>query len=386
MSHATSYMERALSVARQALGTTSPNPAVGALVVKDHTVLGEGFTLPPGQDHAEVVALKQAGEASRGASLYVTLEPCCNYGRTPPCTHAIIAAGISEVHVAAKDPNPRVNGRGAAELEAAGIRVYSGEQEEEAGELYEAFARHINTGMPFVTAKFAMSLDGKIATHTGDSKWITGAPARSYGQEMRRACDAIMVGANTIMRDNPQLTSRDDGGRPLERQPLRVVLDSKAGTPPDARLLQEPGHTLIAATEPPEDRVAALLDAGAEVLRLPSTRAGRVDLCALLETLGARGVVSLLVEGGGTLLGSLFDLGLVDKVAAFIAPAIIGGLSAPSPVGGAGSALMSQVVRMELRRVERIGEDILVVAYPPARPGPGEIVHRAEVDVASGKV
>jgi diaminohydroxyphosphoribosylaminopyrimidine deaminase/5-amino-6-(5-phosphoribosylamino)uracil reductase len=357
-------MERALSVARQALGTTSPNPAVGALVVKDHTVLGEGFTLPPGQDHAEVVALKQAGEASRGASLYVTLEPCCNYGRTPPCTQAIIAAGISEVHVAAKDPNPRVNGRGAAELEAAGIRVYSGEQEEEAGELYEAFARHINTGMPFVTAKFAMSLDGKIATHTGDSKWITGAPARSYGQGMRRACDAIMVGANTIMRDNPQLTSRDDGGRPLERQPLRVVLDSKAGTPPDARLLQEPGHTLIAATEPPEDRVAALLDAGAEVLRLPSTRAGRVDLCALLETLGARGVVSLLVEGGGGVLGTMLDAKLIDKVQAFIGPVLIGGSKARAPIEGVGAELMADTLKLEHTRLEKIGPDWLITAYP----------------------
>ena len=161
-------------MARQALGTTSPNPAVGAVVVRDGIVAGEGFTQPPGQAHAEVVALQQAGRNSRNASLYVTLEPCCTYGRTPPCTQAIIAAGISEVHAAVADPNPRVNGKGLSELEAAGIKVHLGEGEGEAGEMYEAFAKHINTGLPFVTAKFAMSLDGKIATHTGDSKWVTG--------------------------------------------------------------------------------------------------------------------------------------------------------------------------------------------------------------------
>ena len=372
MSHTTDYMKRALALARQALGTTSPNPAVGAVIVKDGAILGEGFTLPPGQSHAEIVALRNAGESSRGASLYVTLEPCCIYGRTPPCTKAVIAAGIREVHIATTDPNPRVNGKGLVELEAAGIEVHRGDGEEEARELYEAFARHINTGMPFVTAKFAMSLDGKIATHTGDSKWVTGAPARGYVQEMRRACDAIMVGINTVLRDNPQLTARDGDGNPLARQPLRVVLDSKARTPPDARLLKEPGRTLIAVTQPTDDRAAFLLKAGAEVLRLPATREGKVDPCALLRALGEMGVVSLLVEGGGTLLGSLFDLGLVDKVEAFVAPVIIGGLSAPSPVGGMGVAAMAQATRIERVRVERVGEDILVIGYPLTRPTPQE--------------
>ena len=389
MIHTTNYMKRALTLARQALGTTSPNPAVGAVVVKDDLILGEGFTLPPGQSHAEVVALERAGESSRGASLYVTLEPCCIYGRTPPCTQAIIGAGISEVHVATTDPNPRVNGKGLAELEAAKINVYSGEEEGEARELYEAFAKHVNTGMPLVTAKFAMSLDGKIATHTGDSKWVTGAPARSYVQEMRRTCDAIMVGVNTVLRDNPQLTARDREGNPLARQPLRVILDSRARTPPDARLLKEPGHTLIAVTQPTDNRacpehsrrITPLLDAGAEILELPATREGMVDPCALLEALGARGVVSLLVEGGGTLLGSLFDLGLVDKVAAFIAPVIIGGISAPSPVGGNGSANMSEAARIRQVRVEQIGEDILLVGYPLARLTNIEMTHRSGIGV-----
>ena len=367
MSRDTSYMKRALAIAQEALGRTSPNPAVGALVVKDGVVLGQGSTLPPGQSHAEIVALNQAGERARNASIYVTMEPCCVYGRTPPCTQAIIAAGISTVHVATVDPNPLVNGRGLAELDAAGIVVHSGDEEEETRKLYEAFAKHINTGTPFVTAKFAMSLDGKIATSTGDSKWVTGPAARGHVHEMRRTCDAVMVGVNTVVRDNPLLTARDREGGPLERQPLRVVLDSTARTPPDSLLLKQPGQTLIAVTRPPESRVATLREAGAEVLVLPATKDGTVDPSALLQTLGARGVVNLLVEGGGTLLGSLFDLGLVDKVAAFIAPVIIGGASAPSPVGGEGSVTMERITRLERVSVKRVEEDLLVVGYPPHR-------------------
>jgi diaminohydroxyphosphoribosylaminopyrimidine deaminase/5-amino-6-(5-phosphoribosylamino)uracil reductase len=370
MSNSDSYMARALALARKALGTTSPNPAVGAVIVKDDKILGEGHTQPPGRSHAEVVALQHAGESSSGASLYVTLEPCCTYGRTPPCTRAIIAAGIAEVHAATADPNPRVYGKGLAELEAAGVTVHRGEGREEAGELYEAFAKHINTGLPFVTAKFAMSVDGKIATHTGDSKWVTGAPARSHVQEMRRACDAIMVGVNTVLEDDPQLTARDQGGDPLPQQPVRVIMDTTARTPPTARLLKERGKTLIAVAQAPEDRVLDLEQAGAEVLRFPLTEAGMVDPRALLEALGARGTVSLLVEGGGTLLGSMFDLGLVDKVAAFVAPVIIGGSSAPSPVGGKGSEVMSQALRLSQVKTRQIGEDMLVLGYPEAGDTP----------------
>ena len=367
MSPTTDYMKHALALARQAVGTTSPNPAVGAVVVKDGTVLGDGFTLPPGQGHAEIVALERAGEDARAASLYVTLEPCCTYGRTPPCTQAIIAAGVAEVHVATVDPNPKVNGKGLADLKVAGIKVHLGALEHETTELYEAFAKHINTGTPFVTAKFAMSLDGKIATHTGDSMWITGAAARAHVHTMRRACDAIMVGVNTVLRDDPQLTARDAEGRPLPRQPLRVVLDGSARTPTDARLLKEPGCTLIVVTEADENRIASLRAAGAEVVKMPAAVDGTVDLHALLKALGARGVVSLMVEGGGTLLGSFFDRGLVDKVVAFIAPTIIGGGSAPSPVGGAGIASVSLATRLTLAEVERVGDDLLLVGYPAAR-------------------
>ena len=277
------------------------------------------------------------------------------------------------MHAATRDPNPRVNDKGLAELESAGILVHSGEEEAEANQLYEAFSKHINTGMPYVTAKFAMSLDGKIATHTGDSKWVTGDAARSHVQEMRRASDAVMVGVNTVLLDNPQLTARDGDGSPLARQPLRVVLDSSARTPASARLLREPGQTVIAVTVAPNDRVRGLEEAGAEILRLPATREGLVDPCALLETLGALGVVSILVEGGGTLLGSLFDQGLLDKVAVFVAPVLIGGRSAPSPVGGNGVTVMAQAARLDSARMERIGEDMLVVGYPrpPRSDSPG---------------
>ena len=372
------YMQRALTLARQSMGTTSPNPAVGAVVVKDSAVLGEGHTLPPGQAHAEVVALERAGVGCVDASLYVSLEPCCYYGRTPPCTKAIIAAGIGEVFVAARDPNPRVKGRGLSELESAGIKVYIDQETGEVQEIYEAFAKHVKTGIPFVTAKYAMSLDGKIATHTGDSKWVTGPAARRYVHEMRRTCDAIMVGVNTILRDDPQLTARDETGAPLPHQPLRVILDSTARTPLHARLLKEPGQTVIAVTSRATNRIAALSNAGAEVLPMTAGADGKVDLHALLQVLGGRGVVSLLVEGGGTLLGSLFDLGLVDKVVAFVAPTIIGGALAPSPVGGSGGGVMSQVARLERVRMEQVEGDILVVGYLPAS-------HSSSIDLSPGR-
>jgi diaminohydroxyphosphoribosylaminopyrimidine deaminase/5-amino-6-(5-phosphoribosylamino)uracil reductase len=355
------FMERALALARQALGTTSPNPAVGAVVVREGVIVGEGFTLPPGEGHAEAVALTRAGERARGATLYVTLEPCAHHGRVPPCTRAIIASGIARVHIATIDPNPIVNGKGKAELEAAGIEVVVGEREEEAREVIEAYAKHITTRLPFVTAKFAMSLDGKIATYTGDSRWITDREARLYAHQLRRASDAIMVGVNTVLRDDPRLTARDEVDRPLGHQPLRIVVDSHGRTPPSARLLREPGQTLIATSSIPAERAEALRGAGAEVLSLPG-EGDAVDIGALLEELGRRDVVSILVEGGGTLLGSLFDRGLVDKVVALIAPIIIGG-RALSPIEGRGVARLAEALRLRRTRVDRVGDDILVVGY-----------------------
>ena len=355
-------MQQALALAREALGTTSPNPAVGALAVRHGQIVGQGYTLPPGQAHAEVRALEQAGGLAQGASLYTTLEPCCTHGRTPPCTGAIIRAGIAEVHMALQDPNPQVAGRGREELLAAGIKVYSGEEQDLAAELYEGYSKHVRTGLPFVIAKFAASLDGRIATHTGDSRWITGLDARWYVHRLRKTVDAIIVGVNTVIRDDPQLTARDTDGEPLPHQPLRVVLDSNGRTPPAARMFDEPGHTLIVSTEG-----AVVRRPEAEMMVVPSDGQGRVDPEALLAKIGQRGVVSILVEGGGEALGSMFDRNLVDKVVAFIAPMVIGGQAAPSPVAGQGPAALVDAMRLERVKVEMAGEDIVVIGYPAGR-------------------
>jgi diaminohydroxyphosphoribosylaminopyrimidine deaminase/5-amino-6-(5-phosphoribosylamino)uracil reductase len=350
-------MERALALARSALGSTSPNPAVGAVVVKGGRVVGEGFTQPPSGAHAEVLALRQAGPAARGATLYVTLEPCCHQGRTPPCTRAILEAGVAEVHLAHLDPDPQVDGRGARELESAGVAVRVGEGEEEARRINEAYLKHRATGLPFVIAKFAASLDGKIATTTGDSRWVSGPEAREWAHRQRAQIDAIMVGVKTVLVDNPQLTARlssPKSARPTGveeevRQPLRVVVDSRGRTPASARVLPGPGRVLVATTAASgagwREQMAA---ARAEVAILPAKR-GRVDALELLRLLGQRPVLSLLVEGGGELLGTFFDLKLVDKVHAIIAPLIIGGKGAPTAVAGRG--------------VRRLGDDLLVTGY-----------------------
>jgi len=357
------YMQRALALAGQALGRVSPNPAVGAVVVRDGLVVGEGFTRPPGGPHAEVVALEQAGEAARGATLYVSLEPCCHQGRTPPCTEAIIAAGVAEVHMAILDPDPNVNGRGLEELTAAGVAVQVGECEEEARRLNEAYIKHRTTGLPFVIAKFAASLDGRIAAASGDSRWISGPQSLRWAHEQRTTVDAIMVGANTIVVDNPQLTARP-GGQESERQPLRVVVDSGDRTPADARVLQGPGRALIATSEGSDPSWREALEAaGAEVLVLPGD-GDSLDLGALLKALAQRGVLSLLVEGGGILLGSVFDQGLVDKVQVIIAPMIIGAAEAPAAVAGRGAHRLVEAWRLRDVTVERLGDDILITGYP----------------------
>ncbi len=356
------YMEHALSLAKLALGHVSPNPAVGAVVVRDGEIVGEGYTQPPGSAHAEVVALQQAGGKARGATMYVTLEPCCHFGRTPPCTQAIISAGVSEVHMATSDPNPQVSGRGQAELKAAGIKTYVGQHEEEAQELNEAYIKFITTGLPLVIAKFAMSLDGKIATRSRDSKWISGEESRQYVHSLRQKVDAIIVGVDTVLADDPQLTARVVSDNEI-KQPLRVVVDSHARTPTQARVLQPPGKTLL-ATLLPLDKVKArgLTEMGAEVLELPSID-GVVDLRELLKQLGHREITSVLVEGGGRLLGSFFDLGLVDKVVAFVAPMIIGGKEAMTPVSGKGVDHIAQAVRLSRVQVQRFGADVMISGY-----------------------
>lgn len=363
------FMGQAIDLARQALGSTSPNPAVGAILVREGVIVGRGATQPPGQSHAEVVALNQAGKEARGTTLYVTLEPCCHWGRTPPCTRALIEAGVSAVVVAVTDPNPVVAGQGVAELREAGIPVSMLPDDcpdrEEARELYEGFAKHISTGLPFVTVKFAMSLDGKIATRTGDSKWVTGPDARELVQQMRRETDAVMVGIKTVLADDPALTARDSAGRPLARQPLRVALDSHCRMPAQSQLLHQPGQTLVYTTATaPSRNVRGLEETGAEVITLGATAVGQVCPEEVLADLGRRGVVNLLVEGGGLTLGSLFDGRLVDKVQAFVAPVIIGGVEAASPVEGAGAELMAQALRLERTSIRQIGPDWLVTGYP----------------------
>ncbi len=358
------YMEQAISSAKLALGQVSPNPAVGAIVVKNGVVVGQGYTQPPGSSHAEVVALNQAGEQARDGVMYVTLEPCCHHGRTPPCSQAIITAGIAEVHLAILDPNPLVSGKGREELEKAGIKTYVGEHEEDAEEIIEAYTKFITTGMPFVTVKFAMSLDGKIATRSSDSKWISGSEARRYVHYLRHTTDAIMVGVNTILVDDPQLTSRcgDKGGR-TRKQPLRIIVDSKGRTPLTARVFGEPGKTLLALdkhVKPQKEKV--FTQSGVDLLKLPSDE-GLVDLERLLKVLGEQGIASVLVEGGGVLLGSLFDHGLVDKVIVFIAPIIIGGEEARTAVGGKGVDKVVDSIKLERVSTRNCDQDLMFIGY-----------------------
>jgi len=358
-------MERALSLARLAMGCASPNPAVGAVIVKDGIVVGMGYTQPPGLDHAEVMALHQAGEKAQGATMYVTLEPCCHYGRTPPCTQAIINAGISEVDIALLDPNPAVSGRGVRELNEAGIRTYVGAYQREAYEINAAYIKFITRGLPFVIAKFAMSLDGKIATRTGHSKWISNEEARNYVHTVRHTADAIMVGVNTVIADNPLLTARGccgKGGR-TKRQPVRIIVDSNGRTPADANVFKQPGKTILAVVEPfDEEKKRGLIQIGVEVLELPGVE-GLVDLEELLKVSGKREIVTILVEGGSRLLGYLFDHGLVDKVLVFISPIIIGGSQARTAVSGNGVSSVAEALCLGQVNFKSFGDNVLVSGY-----------------------
>ncbi len=362
-----SHMRRALDLAQRALGSVSPNPAVGAVVVRDGKVVGEGFTQPAGQAHAEIVALNQAGNQARGATMYVTLEPCRHTGRTPPCTQAIIQAGIKEVRYSITDPNPEVDGKGSLEMEHRNINVVTGEEKEASRKLNEAYLKFTTTGIPFVTTKFAASLDGKIATRESDSRWITGESARREAHRLRAVSDAVLVGIGTVLTDDPLLTARDGDDQPLQRQPLRIVVDSRGRTPATARLLQAPGPVLVVGANSVKKGKHALAGTGAETIQLPSGD-GTVDLKALVAYLGERDMTSLLVEGGGTLLGAFFDMGLVDKVVTFIAPVIIGGKEAVPAVGGMGSSTLAEAMRLRDVEVQQFDDDLMVTGYPE-RPG-----------------
>jgi diaminohydroxyphosphoribosylaminopyrimidine deaminase/5-amino-6-(5-phosphoribosylamino)uracil reductase len=326
---------------------------VGAVILdEDGHVAGEGFHREAGQPHAEQEALAAAASRARGGTLYVNLEPCSHEHRTPPCAEAVVKAGVRRVVISMEDPDVRVRGAGIRILEGAGIEVVVGPLAKEARNLNEFYVKHRTTGRPFVSAKFAMSLDGKIATHTGESHWITGIEARAHGHRLRHSHDAILVGVNTVIADDPQLTARLDGAQ--ARQPLRVVVDSKLRTPVSAKVVG--ANTLIASTEsrPIGD---------AEVLRMPATDEGRVALPALLDELGKRGILSLLVEGGGEVHAAFLDEGLVDKVFAYIAPRLIGGREAPGAVGGLGVERPKDAIPLRNAEVIRLGDDFLIAAY-----------------------
>ncbi|WP_342669543.1 bifunctional diaminohydroxyphosphoribosylaminopyrimidine deaminase/5-amino-6-(5-phosphoribosylamino)uracil reductase RibD [Desulfovirgula thermocuniculi] len=356
------FMQMALDLARRGLGRTSPNPMVGAVVVKEGRVVGRGYHARAGAPHAEVNALREAGEQARGATLYVNLEPCCHYGRTGPCTEAILAAGVKRVVAAMEDPNPLVSGRGLERLRRAGVEVTVGVMEEEARRLNEVFIKYITTRRPFVVLKAAMSLDGKIATRTGESRWITGPEARLAAHRLRDRYDAVLVGINTVLRDDPSLTTRLPGGE--GRDPVRVVVDSLARIPLHARLLTQksPAPTIVAVTErAPAEKLRRLEEAGAQVLVIPG--GPRVDLAALMEELGRREITSVLVEGGGEVHASFLEGRLADKVVWFIAPLIIGGRKAPGPVGGEGFAWLGEAVRLRDVSLARCGEDLCLEGY-----------------------
>jgi len=348
-------MRIALDLAQQGEGEVNPNPLVGAVVVREGVVVGRGFHRRFGGPHAEVYALEEAGEAARGATIFVTLEPCVHHGKTPPCVDRILAAGIARAVIACKDPNPLVDGKGIAALRAAGLNVRVGVLEAEAAQLNEPFFTFITTGRPFVHLKLAMSLDGKIATANRDAKWITGQASRTRVHELRRRLAAILVGAGTILADDPSLTVRLVPGR----NPLRLVLDGAGRTPPAARVLREAGRTVIVTAIMPEATEVALHQAGAEVWRLPGSGA-RVDLAALLDRLAKEGIDSLLVEGGAETAASFLEAHLVDRVSFFIAPIVLGGRDAIPAVGGAGAPTVAAGVRLRGLSVEQIGEDVLL--------------------------
>jgi diaminohydroxyphosphoribosylaminopyrimidine deaminase/5-amino-6-(5-phosphoribosylamino)uracil reductase len=317
-------MQRALVQAQRGLYTTDPNPRVGCVLVRDHQVIGEGFTSPVGGPHAEVNALRAAGEAARGATAYVTLEPCSHHGRTPPCSDALISAGVKRVVYAVSDPNPQVNGDGAAALRAAGIEVACGLLESAAREINIGFFHRMTHGMPWVTIKLGSSLDGKIALANGVSQWITGEASRNDVQRQRARSSAIMTGVGTVLADDPRLTVRASDIDMLGRHPWRVVCDSQLRTLPTARLFKEAGSILIATTSEDEARIAKLVAGGAEVLQIAADGAGHVDLHAVLKLLATRGCNELLVEAGPELSGRLVELGLVNELLVYMAPMVLG--------------------------------------------------------------
>lgn len=344
-------MKMALRLAKKALGRTSPNPMVGAVIVKDGKVIAEDYHKKAGQPHAEALAIETAGDYARGATLYVNLEPCCHTAkRTPPCTKAIISSGINSVVISMQDPNPKVSGQGIEELEKAGIEVTCGVLEYQARRLNEAYIKHITTGKPFATLKVAMTLDGKIAQPDGHSKWITSAKSRRMVHKMRSASDAVLTAIGTVKADDPEFTARIQDGK----NPIRVVIDPNLETPVDAKILKTPPATIIVTK-----RRDANMPEGVEVLTYDAT----LSLGWLMTELGKMGIVSLLIEGGSSLTSHCIGEGIVDKVVFFIAPKIIGGGDSIPAVGGKLIRSIEEAIEIKEGKIKRIGGDFVVEGY-----------------------
>lgn len=368
------YMRRALRLAKKGEGYTNPNPLVGAVLVRNDRIIGEGYHEAYGANHAEINAMLHAAEDVRGADLYVTLEPCSHYGKTPPCAQAILNKGIKRVIVAAADPNPLVSGRGIALLRENGVEVITGVLEDESRRLNEIFFKYITTGIPFCILKTAMSLDGKIATRTGDSQWITGGSARRQVHLLRHRAACVMTGIGTVLSDDPLLTTRLPGKK--GKDAVRVIVDSSARIPLDAKVLNldSDAPTIIAVTEKAKDgKIKELEQKGAKIIVTPLTESG-VDLVFLMKKLGEEGLDSVLLEGGSALNDSALRQGIVDKVNFFLAPVILGGDTAKTAVGGKGVDFLKNAFPMRNLRTKRIGGDVMIEGY--VETGEERHVHR----------
>jgi diaminohydroxyphosphoribosylaminopyrimidine deaminase/5-amino-6-(5-phosphoribosylamino)uracil reductase len=365
------YMAVALRLAAKARATTSPNPMVGAVIVAGGRVIGSGYHRKPGGPHAEIFALQAAGRRARGATLYVTLEPCCHHNkRTPPCLPAVLEAGLARVVIAMRDPNPSVNGRGIAQLRRAGIQVTEGTLRAEAEHLNEIYRHWMRSGRPLVVLKAAMTLDGKIATAGGESRWISGEPARRYVHRLRRQMDAVMVGLRTVLHDDPELTARlpSPKRRYAVRQPLRVILDSRLQIPPGAKVLDSTiAKTLIATTaKAPRRRIEQLRGQGIEIVVLPAEH-GRVSLTACLTYLAKIGIRSVLLEGGGEVNASALRGGLVNRLVLIVAPVLLGGHDAIGLLGGRSPKRLSEALQVTDVHLRRLGTDILIEGRPRSK-------------------
>ncbi len=360
MQHAhETYMRWALALAEKGVGRTAPNPPVGAVIVRDGEIVGEGYHPRAGEPHAEVFALRQAADKARGASIYVTLEPCSHFGKTPPCADALIAAGVKEVFVGVVDPNPQVSGRGIARLRAAGIVVHTELLHSECEALLAAFRKQIETGLPYTIYKSAMTCDGNIATESGDSRWVSGEKSRQRVHRLRDRVEAIMVGSETVLKDNPLLNTRLPEGD--GRDPLRVVVDGRLRIDPGCRMLnqQSGADTLIATVSSDRQKIAALEAAGAEVLQFAADD-GHVPLMELWRELGRRNVQRLLLEGGAGLATAAFAAGLIDQVMIFVAPKLLAGRSSYGIFAGQGCAKMAEAVELQDVTYEQVDSDLLI--------------------------